>query len=670
MKCNLFCLFIAVLIGFSFSSASAQGKNSIVMLNEALAKGQIDYQEALNRKINAIFRQKALRLAYQSPIPIKSATFTLKEAADQAHLLDPENRFVLYRPTDYGDDDYYGLGTVVWTYESAHFAIHYTEDNSYGDAVPGSDGVEETLPWYVTAFAGYFEEIRAYIVNRRDYLSPPPDGLRGGNGKFDVYIINMHAYGYCAIDEGGCPYIVVENDYAGFPINLDPEGRQKGTMKITAAHEFFHAVQYQYRPWSEDNIWWYENTAVWMEDEIFDEADDYLNFVGLLYDDENDNSRWDSGEVYYNIDGTVAGTSGRPQRWSDRPKFPLDTFNGAYEYGGVVWAKYLSEKYGSRIIKDVLERMPLQDGALEAIATELQSRGDSLHDALKDFRLKNLLQYYEEGDFYPLPRHSSTIVSYPATISPSSIGLVPPPPFPPSLVAGLRHLASEYIAFKPGTIESVTFTVRLSGQDVADFSMLAVKWLKSGGIEAEEIGVDPLTSEGSLDVPDFAENYDKIVLIPLNLSETNDRLSWTISAQGSGGSVPQPTESALLFPHVVGEQGWWTGIALLNSGNLTEVTVFLYDRRAHLLSSTNFALQPWEKKAVLVGDLFSGITIPNNSWLKVVSSNIAPLYGFEVWGTDDGLQLSGLKAVDLNNSVNHKLFLGSRLSVTDSRNYN
>ena len=47
---------------------------------------------------------------------------------------------------------------------------------------------------------------------------------------------------------------------------------------MTAAHEFFHAIQAAY-DWGED--WWLtEGTAAWIKDEVYDDLNEYDYFYG------------------------------------------------------------------------------------------------------------------------------------------------------------------------------------------------------------------------------------------------------------------------------------------------------------------------------------------------------------------------------------------------------
>ena len=89
-----------------------------------------------------------------------------------------------------------------------------------------------------------------------------------------------------------------------------------------------------------------------MEDEVFDDVDGYLNYLGNPFDDLDDNLRWDDGEDYYYLDGNIS-TTGRDQYvWFERPHLPLDYVDSEHEYGGVIWAKYLALLSSCRIFSN------------------------------------------------------------------------------------------------------------------------------------------------------------------------------------------------------------------------------------------------------------------------------------------------------------------------------
>ena len=73
-------------------------------------------------------------------------------------------------------------------------------------------------------------------------------------------------------------------------------------MQVTAAHEYFHAVQFAY-DFFEDG-WFMEATATWAEDELYDSVNDNVNYL-------------DRGQIGTELAGSFAG-----------PRHALDGFFG------------------------------------------------------------------------------------------------------------------------------------------------------------------------------------------------------------------------------------------------------------------------------------------------------------------------------------------------------
>ena len=68
---------------------------------------------------------------------------------------------------------------------------------------------------------------------------------------------------YCVVDNNFTAAQFFQGTYA--PLE---------NLQVTAAHEFFHAVQFAYD--AVDDQWFMESTATWMEDEIYDDVNDNL----------------------------------------------------------------------------------------------------------------------------------------------------------------------------------------------------------------------------------------------------------------------------------------------------------------------------------------------------------------------------------------------------------
>lgn len=494
---------------------SFAGDDSVMLLQKAYERGELGYQAALNYKLYAVFNRKKLPGAYQSDMPVKSATAVILEARQNRGLLYKGNDFIIFRPTDGGDEDYYGGGISVWTYDSpeGHFKIHYTEDDTRGDAVYGSDGDQGTVPQYVTDLAGYLDNSWLVTITSMGYNAPPSDIAAGGDGRLDVYLVDMNALGYTSFDSGPSDvYMVIENDFEGFPENLDPDDQRQGALKVSAAHEFFHTSHFQYTTNIFANGWWMEATGTWMEDIIYPEVKDYLNYTGFKYDDSNDNGKWDSGETWYKIDGvTSAGTTSRPDRWFDRPQYSLNSTEASHEYGTIVFAKYLSEKYGEDMIRSVWERIDSGSTALEAVSNELLSRGTSWAAAFSLLQSANYRMDYQDGVRYPPVRHEATYTSYPQSVS-----------------GTLDHLSSHYYAFKPDAASSaIAFT--FNNMHSGSIFVKLILSRASGGYDEKDIVLDSSTVYYQMKDFGRSSTYSKAVMIIMNTTSAEDGKAYSVS---------------------------------------------------------------------------------------------------------------------------------------------
>jgi hypothetical protein len=128
---------------------------------------------------------------------------------------------------------------------------------------------------------------------------------------------------------------VLDADYAGFPQHTPLEN-----LEVTAAHEYYHATQFAYD--IADDSWFLEATAVTMEDE--------------LYDDINDNVQYLSRSPI-----TMPGRS-------------MDEFEpgGTFHYG--VWTFF----------RFLIERFPKKVGSLPELLLDMWKAADSSKGPRKD----------------------------------------------------------------------------------------------------------------------------------------------------------------------------------------------------------------------------------------------------------------------------------------------
>ena len=375
-------IFFSTLLILLFPVSSfARPLNSLELIGKAYSSGKIDYRDALNYRVRAVLSPETLPAVYRSKSPVKSGTPILIEARRNKHLLTPENRRLLARDNNNiitKDDGEKVTLSKSYVSTDKHFRIHYTTDANLIDAVPTTDNDDDGIPDYVEKLSGILDYVWDIEINSMGYDAPPSDGDLGWDCLLDVYLVDLGAYGYTYID-GNQPastvYMVLDNDFSGFPENLNPGGSQEGSMKVAAAHEFFHTVQFQITEDILVNEWWMEASATWIEDYVYPEVDDYVNY----------------------IDG-----------WFNLPEFPLNYFPSdncsgdpcLFPYGTSVWVKHMTEKYGTGFVYDIWDRIKNSESALSAIENELTERGVNLADEIKELRVANLTFTYDDGDVY------------------------------------------------------------------------------------------------------------------------------------------------------------------------------------------------------------------------------------------------------------------------------
>jgi len=424
-------------------------------------------------------------------------------------LLPKEVRKLLLKGRDGEINSLYGTDVLIEDYvsEGGHFRIHYTRDNVHGDAVPLTDDDGDGVPDYVEKMARFLEYAWDIETEVLGYNAPPSDGNEGGDCLFDVYLADIaetFGYGVTRVDEGSPPssvYIELENDFLPFcndtgktsstvcfPPNLNPGGLQEGAMKVAAAHELFHAIQFQISDNVDKYEWWMEASATWMEDFVYPEVKDYVNYISY---------------------------------WFAHPERPVNTSFDIYgfEYGTVVWLKHLTEKYGSSFIYNVWSKIDNTSRAIDLIESELLSHGETLVDELERLRVANVTFTYNDGLIYKNWIEPISVPLNDITLDASENGTLSP-------------LSARYYV-----INNAQGNIRIDFRGGEKVNAVVVGMTSSDSIyDVSEIDLDPSTYEGSLIVE--GASYDKIVIIVINSSkDTEGSFTLLVSSTGPSDSV-------------------------------------------------------------------------------------------------------------------------------------
>jgi len=308
-------------------------------------------------------------------------TLVLNELAQTLDDLPPtqqrQARSLLARPTDgSSSSDLFSYPASVTVKQDCltHVCVHYAASGVHapppGDA--NADGVND----WAHLNAVVMEKVWADEVSTLGYRHPVADhGASRGEGpdtRLDVYLGDIGGdgyYGYAATDNPnartGSAYLVLDDDFEDFP------GTPGLLMRVTAAHEFFHVVQFAYD--SFEDGWFMEATATWMEEQV--------------YDTVNDNRQY------------VASSSLRlPMRSLD---YPLPA---ATPYGNWVFFQFLSEKLGREPIHSMWYRAS-KSGVYSTLAIRraLEAEGTTLPYRFLGFSSSGMFpgRSFSEGSAFP-----------------------------------------------------------------------------------------------------------------------------------------------------------------------------------------------------------------------------------------------------------------------------
>jgi hypothetical protein len=524
---RLFVLAAAFLVAFSGIAASpafAHGSKSLPTLTpaapdsltRALGRGQLTQAQYALERAESLFRPARVAARYgpvSRPNP-HDATMILRDLAIRLRYLSGSDRKralgILARPTDPtpGDPDRYSTAEATPVC-GTNVCVHYVTTTT--DAVDGTDTTPANgIPDYVDEALNVFEnEVWAQEVTGDGYRAPKSDIDSDNNGtsatdptgaKFDVYLTNLgddNLYGYCTTDDphfvphwdhvyqyfDASAYCVVDNNFTEpiFGAHTPLEN-----LEVTAAHEFFHAVQFAYDAFEDQ--WFMEATATWMEDEV--------------YDDVNDN-------LQYLPDGPL-GT----------PRVPLD--KGAtkadpccHVYGDWIFFRYLTETYSPGIVKSSWTKADASSAgpdkfSIQAVAKVLSNKG-GFRKNFANFGWSNRIsrRVYSEGHHNAYPQ---------APLSASAMKLSRSRPSR-SRTMTMDHQTNAYLEFKRGSglrsNAKLKLTLDLPAKNTgAAASVLVYK--KNGAVSQFTLGITS-AGDGVFKVP-FGSSVKKLDVVLTNAS--------------------------------------------------------------------------------------------------------------------------------------------------------
>jgi hypothetical protein len=378
---------MTVVIALTLAAAAssrpvAQEMTTRAVIEDAYQRGAIDHDEMILQKAYAVYAPRKLAEEFRGGMVDKCGT----------PLVDEIERALPNLPQEIAEEiERLRARPVCDEYiDTTHFRIHY--DTSGTHMILGWPN-----PYYRDAVCAAAEESWTAEVTNLGFRQPPADGGDpdggGGSNHYDIYVQNIYPgsyiYGYCqgsytvpGTPQNDCTsYVVIDNTYAG-------TGNPYGLMQVTVAHEFCHACQNAH-DYSEE-VWYKECTSVWAEEYVYDDVDDYINYLPFIF-----------GNLYQALD------------WEDP--------NGIRMYATVIWNLYLAENFGAYIIPDIWYALEGSYGVFSGIDNVLMGDYSSTIEAeIEGFYIWNFFtgvrcdgQHYEEGANWPMTAFVRLYSSYP-----------------------------------------------------------------------------------------------------------------------------------------------------------------------------------------------------------------------------------------------------------------
>ena len=444
---------------------------------------------------------RALAIFHGEGTDPRGATGALLDLRRQMSALTPaerrQARMILARPTDGRNGDWTAPKSARKHLCTPHFCVHWVKKTI--DAPNLADKNHNGIPNYVESVRSVMTTVWNEEINTLDYHKPLSDVSSGGhhggnpNKHIDIYLQDVGRfglYGYCTTDDpkysqqsNVSAYCVFDDDFSKKQFGGAATG--VAALKVTAAHEFNHAIQFSYDV--REDRWLMEATATNMEATVYPSIHDNYQYF-------------------------PASPLSKTQPWR-----PIDLFqpNGANQYGVWIFFHFLCQRYGNcDIAREIWEQADALNGtkngqkySTQAVSDAIAVHSDTFADVFREFGVanQNPTAFYSDGGGF---NSRAKLRNYGQ--NPMDAGFVY------SGALGLFHMANDYVKLVPGTAaNTVDFDFNLPGLTGAQVTV--IRYDQNGTAQTPQVPVLNGSGDGTLNGVTFSTtNTSKIVLVFTN----------------------------------------------------------------------------------------------------------------------------------------------------------
>jgi hypothetical protein len=463
--------------GTALATGNNGAKSSLDLIEDDYASGLLDKNNANRYREYAVSAPGKLPTKYRSNGISKDATYSMVLMARDWDQLSASTKQEIL------DIRANGFSELKNTATTPHYVLHYTTQGN--QAVPAQDNDRNGVPDFIDVAAQSWETVWNREIGQLGY--PAPVGTPGL--KFHVYYKDLRTYygvtypdnvvlqQTTPVPQGtASAYIVVENDFhEGFPPNdEDVTGAEEvraGALKVTQAHEFMHAIQFNINVFQSG--WLFESHATWAEDAVYDGVNDWHWYINTFL------------------------------RNPDAPVF------NRYVYGSAFFMNYLSETYGVDVTRRIWEAAKTRS---TPDAVQFAAFGGSW-EAMKAFAPAeyqlDISDFTSDGSsVIPVPRNTVRAVhtSYPVTVNVPVASKKDPNGAP-------WGLGANFIEFIPDATRG-NLTITFDGADGFAWrgSIIATP-RRNGSVQEAPVTLNS-GAFGSVTISGFGSQWSKVTLVP------------------------------------------------------------------------------------------------------------------------------------------------------------